>query len=144
MKKTLVVVADLASFKAYTIDYTQPNHTPRLEPVLEVENDSAHAHVVDLVSDLGGRFPRGGGGGMSAGERHNMDLEMRKRLVRNLAQQLNALARDPEIESFLLAASREINGQLVAELDPQVRAKIGKNLPADLTKLERAAILARF
>ena len=81
---------------------------------------------------------------MSDGERHNIELEQRKRLVRDLARRLNSLARNKEVERCFLAASREINHQLVEELEPQVRAKIEKNLTADLTKLERADILQRF
>jgi hypothetical protein len=81
---------------------------------------------------------------MADGERHNIELESRKRLVRQLAQRLNILARSPDIERCFLAASREINHQLLEELEPQVRAKIAKNVPADLTKLERTDILRHF
>jgi hypothetical protein len=145
MKNTLVVVADLASLKAYKLEAAQLNRSPRLELIDEFENVAAHEHVVERVSDSSGRFPRGANGsGLSAGERHNMNLELRKRLVRQIAQRINALGRDPQFESCLLAASKEINPQLVAELEPGVRAKIGTNLAADLTKLPRAEILGRF
>jgi hypothetical protein len=83
-------------------------------------------------------------GAMSDGERHNIELESRKRLVRQLAQRLNGLVGSKEIERCLLAASREINHQLLEELEPLVRAKIEKNLPVDLTKLERAEIMGHF
>ena len=149
MKKTLLVVADLGCFKAFRLENHQPNQTPRLEPVEEFNNADAHDKLVDKVTDLSGRFRLSGGGSsargaMSDGERHNIALESRKRLVRQLAQRLNALARSPEVERCLLAASLEINHQLVEELEPQVRAKIEKNVPADLTKLERAEILRHF
>ncbi len=81
---------------------------------------------------------------MADGERHNIELESRKRLVRQMAQRLNALARQDQIEQCYLAASREINHQLVEELEPQVRAKIAKNVPANLTKLEQAEIMSHF
>lgn len=149
MKNTLVVVADLGGFKAFKVENN--NHLarePRLEFLEQYENAEAHGHLVDKVSDLSGRFPRGtgmkAGGAMSDGERHNIELESRRRLVRQLAQRLNTLARRQDVECFFLAASKEINHQLLDELDPQLRAKIEKNIPADLTKLERAEILARF
>ena len=146
MKNTLVVVADLAGFKAFKLENHEINRSPRLELVEQFENHGAHGRLVDKVSDLSGRFPRSGtaGGAMSDGERHNIELEMRKRFVRQLAQRINTLARNSEIERCLLAVSREINHQLIEELDPQVRAKIEKNLPADLTKLGRAELLGRF
>jgi hypothetical protein len=145
MKKTLVVVADLSCLKAFKLDHHEPNRPPRLEPVDIFENPDGHQHLGEQVSDLSGRFTRGdGGGAMSDGERHNIQLERRKRLVRSLAQRLNSLARGPEIEACFLAASKEINHQLIEELEPTVRAKIQKSLSADLTKLDRAEILSRF
>jgi hypothetical protein len=81
---------------------------------------------------------------MSDGERHNIALEKRKRLVRQMAHRLNELARSPDVERCFLAASREINHQLLNELEPRVRAKITKNVPADLTKLDRPQILRHF
>ncbi len=149
MKNTLVVVADLGRFKAFRLDDNHLNRAPRLELLEQFDNPQAHGKLVDRVSNLAGRFPRrtataNGAGAMSDGERHNIELEARRRLVRQLARRLNELARPKEIECCLLAASREINHQLVEELEPQVRAKIQKNVPADLTKLERTEILRHF
>jgi len=149
MKNTLLVVADLAGFKAFKIENNHHLHrTPRLEFVGQFENHQAHGRLVDKVSDLSGRFPRGegvkAGGAMSDGERHNIELEARKRLIRQMAQHLNNLARNLSIDECFLAASREINNTLLEELEPTVRAKIAKNIPADLTKLGRSEILRRF
>ncbi len=149
MKNTLLVVADLGCFRAFRLENHQPNKSPRLELVEEFTNAGAHGKLVDKVTDLAGRFPRRTSApstawAMSDGERHNIELESRKRLVRQLAQRLNALVRGTDVERCLLAASREINHQLLEELEPQVRAKIEKNVPADLTKLERAEILRHF
>jgi hypothetical protein len=149
MKNTLVVVADLGCFRAFRLENHQPNKSPRLELVEEFTNADAHGKLGDKVTDLAGRFPRRTGapsasGAMADGERHNIALESRKRLVRQLAQRLNVLVRGADVERCLLAASREINHQLLEELEPQVRAKIEKNVPADLTKVERAEILRHF
>jgi hypothetical protein len=145
MKNTLIVLADLGCLKAFRVVNTQLQRTPHLELIEQFDSPEAHGKLGERVSDLSGRFPRGTGrGAMSDGERHNIELEQRKRLVRQLAQRFNALARDNEFERCLLAASREINHQLLEELDPQVRAKIEKNVPADLTKVERAEILKHF
>jgi hypothetical protein len=146
---TLLVVADLGGFKAFKLENNNKlNSTPRLELLEHFHNQEAHGRIVDRVSDLSGRFPRAtggrGGGAMSDGERHNMELESRKRFIRQLAQRLNVLARSQDIDRCFLAASREINHPLLKELDPQVRAKIAKNVPADLTKLGRTEILSHF
>src|ERR1051326_1314499 len=109
MKNTLLVVADLAGFKAFKVDNGQESmlgngsskRTPRLEFIEQFDNADAHGRLVDRVSDLSGRFPRGtglkAGGAMSDGERHNIELENRKRLVRQLAQRVNALARSQDV-----------------------------------------------
>ena len=149
MKKTLVVVTDLGCLKAFRLENHHPNQAPHLVLVEEFNNADAHGKLVDKVTDLSGRFPRNSGpanakGAMADGERHNIELESRKRLVRQLAQRLNVLARGPEVERCLLAASLEINRQFLEELEPQVRAKIEKSIAADLTKLERAEILRHF
>jgi hypothetical protein len=149
MKNTLVVVTDLACLKAYRLENNHPNRSLRLELVEEFNNAEAHGKLGERVSDLSGRFPRRTGaqhttGAMSDGERHNIELESRKRLVRQLAQRLNGLVGNKEVERCLLAASREINHQLLEELEPLVRAKIEKNVPVDLTKLDRAEIMGHF
>jgi hypothetical protein len=149
MMNTLVVVTDLGCFKAFRLENHQPDRTPRLELVEEFNNSEAHGKLVDKVTDLAGRFPRSRGtantiGAMSDGERHNIELESRKRLVRGLAQRLNALVRGKDVERCLLAASLEINHRLLEELEPQVRAKIEKNVSADLTKLEHGEIMRHF
>ena len=149
MKNTLVVVTDLGCFKAFRLENNHSHQSPHLELIEEFNSADAHEKLVDQVTDLSGRFPRSSGmsnatGAMSDGERHNIELERRKRLVRRLAQRFNTLARSHEFERCLLAASREINHQLLEELDPQVRAKITKNIPVDLTKVERADLLGHF
>jgi hypothetical protein len=149
MKKTLVVVTDLGCFKAFRLENHHPNRAAHLEMVEEFNNADAHGKLGDKVTDLSGRFPRNTGmanatGAMSDGERHNIELELRKRLVRQLAQRFNMLARGPDVERCLLASSREITHQFLEELEPLVRAKIEKSIPVDLTKMDRAEILRHF
>jgi len=149
MKNTLVIVADLAGFKAYKLENAPLHRTTRLAPMAQSDFPDAHERLVDQVTDFSGQFPRGSGkrnvsSAMSDGERHNIEIEQRKRGVRRLAQQINQIALNPEIESCLLAASKEINQQLVVELDPRVRAKIQQNVPADLTKIARAELMGHF
>ena len=148
MKSTLVVLADLGRLKAFKLEKDHQYRTPHLEMLEQFENPEAYGRLVDKVTDYSGRFPRGigtkAGGAMSDGERHNIQLEERKRLIRQLARRVNALARQAEVERFLLAASKEINHILLKELEPQVRSKIEKNVPADLTKVQMAEILSYF
>ncbi len=149
MKNTVVVVTDLACLKAYRIDPNPQHSTPRLELVDEFHSNGAHERLADKVTDQSGRFPRNGGpisgaGAMSAGERHNILLEERRRTVRQLAGRLNTLLARTDVEHCLLAVSKEINHQLLEELPPAARGKIQKHLAADLTKLEKSELLRHF
>ena len=90
MKNTLVMVVDLGCLKAFKLD-NGVGRTPRLELIEQFDNPAAHNRLVERVTDLAGRFPRGAtkpanGNVMSDGERHNIDLEQRKRFVRELAR----------------------------------------------------------
>jgi hypothetical protein len=149
MKRTLIVVADLAGFKAFKLDDDSLHSTPRLELIEQFQNEDARNHLIEQVSDLSGRFPRrtgsaNGNGAMSDGERHNIELEQRKRCVRRIANRLNLIMREATVERCFLAASREINNALLDELELQVRNKIGINVPADLTKVDRSELLGHF
>jgi hypothetical protein len=148
---TLLVVADLGGFKAFKLENNEnpsKRQKPRLELLEQYDNPQAHSRLGDKVSDLSGRFPRATGvraaGAMSDGERHNIELEARKRFIRDLAQRLNQIASKPDFDRCFLAASKEINRPLLEELDARVQAKIAKNIHADLTKFGRAEILSRF
>jgi hypothetical protein len=149
MKNTLVLVTDLGGFKAYRLENNQPISSPRLELLEEYKDAEAHRRLVEQVSDLAGRFPRRTGsasaaGAMSDGERHNIELERRKRGVRKLAGRLDSLMQNPEIEQCYLAASREIMNPLLEELSPGARSKIGMNIPADLMKASKVELLRQF
>lgn len=148
MKNTLVVITDLGGLKAYRLEKDQQFSTPRLELLEEYVNPDASSRLVDQVSDLAGRFPRrtnpGASSQMSDGERHNIQLEKRRRGVRRLATRVNSLISDPSVEQCFLAASREINRQLLDELESNARAKIGLNIPADLMKVSKSELLRHF
>lgn len=145
MKNKIVVVTDLGSLKAYRLANGQPGVSPRLELIEELQLNDAHQKLTDKVSDQGGRFGRGGAGaGAGVGERHNIELEHRKRLIKQLAEKLGALLRKPGVEGCYLAASKEINHAITEALDPQLRAKVAKNIAADLTKLGKTELLERM
>jgi len=141
MKETLVVVTDLAGYKAFRLDLDYGQRTPRLEIFQEFGNAEAHAHLVEKVTDLGGRYRRSMGG-MSDGDPHNLELELRKRYVRQLAGRLNSLLRGAD--RCYLAAGRKMNRPLWDELEAQARAKIEVNLPSDLTKASKVELLRCF
>lgn len=148
MKNTLIVVADLDQLKAYRVDDDPFHSNPRLE-LVEQFNTGAARKLVEEATDLAGRFPRATVahevmGGMSAGERHNIELEKRKRCLKQLAHRISVLLSDPAVERCFLAASREMNNSLIAQIPPQWRSKIDIDVPANLTKVDKSDLLGHF
>jgi hypothetical protein len=149
MKNRLVIVTDLGTFKAFRLEENGLNSTPRLELIEEFDTIAGNTKLSDQTSDQQGRFPRNTGmpsisGDLSAGERHNIELENRRRLLKQIAERVNALAGPATIDGLLLAAPQEINKMFLGELQPEVRAKIDKNLPSNLTKLGKSHLLDHF
>jgi len=150
MKPTLVVVADLGNFKAYHWDGNELHSTPRLELVDAFETvDARSKRIRNSMTVLEGRSANGGSnpkmaGAGSDGEQHNMHLEKRRRLVRQMAEGLTALLKPKAVERCFFAAPQEINQQIVDNIAPEVRQKIEKNLSLDLTNLDKSALIDHF
>ena len=146
MNNKLVVVTDLGSFKAYKLETNSQHSMPRLELIEEFNLVDAHGKMMDHLTDLAGRYhaPVMGKWASPWGERHNIELERKRRLVKQVAHALNDLLRRNGADGCYLAAGKEINHQIMAELPRDARAKIEKNVACDLTKAEKAEILRHF
>src|SRR3989442_979323 len=145
MKKQLLIVTDLGSFKAYTVDNSRLHRTARLELIEHFSPEQPHRKMADKLSDLAGRYrAQVGKGSTSIGERHNIKLEERKRLIRQLAKRLNVLMGDGDVDSCYLAASKGIDQQILGALSPVADAKIKRNLPVDLIKTSKEQLLGDF
>jgi hypothetical protein len=144
----MIVVADLEELKAYRIDDDPLHSKPRLD-LVERFHTGGNQKLQQQATKIAGGSPKNSNsrdlvGGMSPGERHNVELEQRRRCVRALAQRTNSLLKASDIERCFFAASREINNALLDELDYQARAKIEIAVPADLTKINRSDLLGHF
>ena len=145
MKKQLLIVTDLGSFKAYAVDNSRLHSTARLELIEHFNAEQPHRKMADKLSDLSGRYRAAvGKGSTSIGERHNIKLEERKRLIRQLAKRLNVLMGDGDVDSCYLAASKGIDHQILGALSPAAHAKIKRNLSVDLIKTSKAKLLDYF
>src|SRR5436190_5327090 len=146
MNDKLLVVTDLGSFKAYRLEVNNQHSTPRLELIEEFNLVEAHGKLSDRLTDMAGRYhaPTLGKWATPWGERHNIELEKKRRLVKQVAHALTDLLRREAVDGCYLAAGKEINHQILAELPRQVRARIEKIVPCDLTIAEKADILKHF
>ncbi|MBI4683183.1 MAG: host attachment protein [Nitrospirae bacterium] len=146
MDKIIIVAADLGHFKAYRI--TQgPMESPRVVLVDSYDVIEGRGKLADKLSDSAGRFGRGGGkeeAGMSSGERHNIELETEKRLIKMIAKNIEVLIAGEKCGTWHLAAAKTINRQVIKNLKPGIKARLDKNICADLTKTDKSEILSYF
>jgi hypothetical protein len=141
----LLIAADLGTLKAYRLEFT-PQNTPRLEELETVALEEAHAKVVELVTDLAGRraAPMQKEWAAPLSDDHNLTLELRRRLIRQLATRIECLIQGSEYQNCWLAAPQEITHQIVDELTPSVRQRIKRVIPCDLTRATPKEVLDQF
>ncbi len=77
-------------------------------------------------------------------DRHNLDLEVRRRLIKTLARKIEELVTGHGTDGWWLAAHKEIIRPLLEALPQSLRARAETQVPRDLTKLEPKEILDHF
>jgi hypothetical protein len=142
----IIVVVDLGHFKAYKVT-KEPLESTRTKLIKSYDAIDAHGKLSEKLSDNAGRFGIGKGKNGAAkgyGEPHNLHLEIEKKLIKTIAQDINELIKKEKLPQWYLAAVRKINKQVVELLNAAVRAKLEKNITADLTKTHKSEILGFF
>jgi len=145
----LIVTADLGHFKAYKlIKSRKDNVTPRVELLKCFDNLEAHERISEKMSDAAGRFRRAGAGAgynsAGSGERHNMDTETKKRLIKKMAECIDSMMKGEDCDAWHLAAGSDINNALLRNLSPYAKERLINNIKSDLTKLTKSEIVERF
>lgn len=144
MTKILLVVLDLGQLKAYRLEKT-PLNTPRLVQIEELELQEAHERLLERLTDQAGRWRVPNERmAMSYGERQKIDLEFKKRLMKQHAQSLHRLLNTPDVDECYLATPKDIHHLIMEELEPRLRSKITKLIPCDLTKVDKSELLDHF
>jgi len=144
----IIITVDLGTITAYEI----------LRDPLKVEKDRLKTIKGDVAIEPrskasekfrgpAGRFYQGGGtSGTTAGfgEQQKAVLETEKRQIKSLAEIINALVLERDCDKWHLAADRSINTRILEQLTPAVKAKLKKNVPANLTKTDQSKIMSYF
>lgn len=145
MTSSLLIVTDRGSFKAYAVERTaQRGVMPRLLETFQIAD--AHGRYQDKVTDQAGAFPADGTAGQGNGmaERMTMETENEARINRLIAQQITSLLHQHQLENWSFAAPSEINGAILDNLSPDLRARLENNLPRNLVKIDPVDLLAHF
>jgi len=141
----IIVVADLGHFKAYGVS-KNPLESPRIELLKSFDAIEAHGKFGDKMSDQAGRFGfNGGKDGMKGyGEPHSIEQENKRRLIKQIAENISVIIKEGKYKKWHLAASGNINNQIIGNLDPAVKSGIGKNVLSDLTNVHKSELLGYF
>jgi hypothetical protein len=141
----IIIAVDLGRFRAYRV--TQKIlESPHLKMIESYDSIDGRTKLADKVTDSAGRFSRKAGGTKAAGypEAHNLELEEEKKLIKKIADDIDALLSKNNSGEWYFAAPTEINGRIVERLSPETKARLAKNVPADITKAKKADILSYF
>lgn len=142
----VIAVVDLGHFKAYRVS-KNPNESARVDLLESYDILDGHGKFMDKFTDAEGSFERGGGKGGTAtgsGEPHHVALDIEKKVIRRIANDISVLVEKEGCAKWYLAAGGRINNQIIENLDPLIRAKLDKNIRADLTKTAKSEILGHF
>jgi len=141
----VIVVADLGHFKAYGLT-KEPMESPKLELLKSYDAIAANGKLSEKLSDGAGSFGEkvGKGGAKGYGEAHNLGLEIQKRLIKQIAENIGDIIKKGKCKRWHLAAAGTINKQIIANLEPDVKTKLDKNVLSDLTKVKKSKLLEYF
>jgi hypothetical protein len=145
MPHKLIVLADLGRLKAFRVTRDEMTSTLHVELAEEISFLDGQEKLVNKVTDKAGRFPASGGNnGGGAGENHNLQSEIQKRLIKRLGEGINDLVRRENPTVWHFAAAQEINQRIVDTLCSEAKAKLSKSVGSDLTKIGKSELLSHF
>jgi Protein required for attachment to host cells len=144
----IIIVADLGHMKILRIMKDPLGlESPKVELIKSLSFIETHSKPSDKFSDAAGRFYMGSGKRGTAagfGEPHHVESEVEKRLIKQVAEEINALIIQENCDRWHLSADRSINSQIIEKLDPSTIAKLKKNITANLIKSPKAKVLSHF
>ena len=143
---TLIITVDLGHFKAYRVT-KKPTGSPAVDLIESYDSIEGHGKIAEKFYDTAGRFVGGGGKGEVAkgyGEPHHLESEIRKKLTKMIAMDINVLIRKEECKDWYLAAGEKIGKEIIKKLEPDVKSKLDKIVTVDLTNIPKSEILGHF
>lgn len=150
MKSSFIIVADRGNLKAFRVEQVPNGRPPRLQLVQAFTLTEAHMKISEMNTDMAGRFPVGSTPSQSQGRHQNgiaerhLDIEIDKRIIKQLAEHISSVLRAEQPRSWSLAAPATINRALLEELEPAFVRLLANNIQADLVNVETSGLLDRF
>jgi len=155
MKKVKVgdylIVANRGELRAYEAKPRTPEaelglkeEEVKIDLFLDKDYIEGHKKLHDLVSDEAGRFKGDASTeGGSIGEEHNLETEIERRLLEDIAKDINELlAKAPK--KVFIAINKEYAPKVLEDLNKNLQEKIVKVLKKDYVKLPKEELLEAF
>ena len=142
----LLILTDLGVVRAlvFTEAGDQPQDQPHLQELTENELGPPRGA---LTTDDPGKFNRGFAAGKGEAMSHaetKLDIEIEKRSLAQVADEICALVVNLKCKSFIVAAPQEHLKRLEAEMTDDCREKLSESVGADLTKTSLKELEDRF
>ena len=147
MQIDTLITADLGHLKAYRVSVDELSGKTHIHLLADQILPEGHKKLADFETDEPGRYSVRTGKialGRPAGELNNLEMEIRKRLLGQLAQEIDSLLHREAGKRWGLAVAAELLPRFVEKLSPTARERLVKTVPADLTKLDKEEVLLRF
>lgn len=141
MLPKLVIIADLQHFKLFTIK-KDPLGRESLELLESVDSLETHKRLSEKVSDQHGNFRGSNASGF--GEDHNIVIELERRRIKEIGEQISSALKQHAHEFWYFAAPKAINNQIVELLENGNKKSLKINLHSDLTKIPNSKLLEHF
>ena len=142
-----MIVADTGTLKAYHINEKSLIHKHKADVFKRIVYTNAHRRLHDQLTDTKGSF-RGSGDARSprhgSGEQHNLKSDLQKKSFQALAHDIEGVIAHTPASEYYLALPKPIHKAVTGEMSKNIRAKIKKELAADLTKDTVKDIRKRF
>ncbi|MBN2161137.1 MAG: host attachment protein [Spirochaetes bacterium] len=139
MQDVMIIVTDLEHFKAFKMKKRRNSSKESLELLTSFDNIEPHKKISERMSDRAGRF-RGHG----TGESHRSTSEDRRRLTRYIADRVNSVLADNNVEAWYFAAPKKINNEILGNVKTDFMNKLRTTIQSDLTKSPEAKIVDLF
>ena len=139
-----VVVASLGELKVYeakprTLEAEAglKEFEVKLDLVTAKDYIDAHKKLQDIVTDEAGRFK----GGIA--EEHNLELEIKRRVIEDLAKDINTVAQEAKGRLFV-SIPEPIEKEVEALLEETTKSKIKKLIKKDYLKTGKEELVNIF
>ncbi len=144
LENTMVIVADLGELKIYSVKKSEGmvGNEMKTSHSLEVINNigyiDAHKKMGEVMSDSAGNFAG------SAGEEHNRENERKRRSLKDVADDIDAIVENEKPKQLFLAFPGDSLSKLLDGLSQNTKSVLTKTASSNLVKTDKNKILSHF